>query len=202
MNIAVIGAGNIGGTLGRKWAAAGHSVWFGVRDPGKPGLAEQVAELGPEVRAVPVAEAVRSGEVIVFAVPGPAVDSIVQEHATALAGRVLIDASNNMRGESRHALASLRAAAPTASLFRAFNSLGWENLDRPEFDGVCADLFYCGDEAGRQTVEGLIEDVGLNPICVGGVEQVGLVEGMTDMWFALAMRQKLGRRIAFKVLGV
>jgi predicted dinucleotide-binding enzyme len=32
-DIAVIGAGNIGGTLGRTWAAAGHSVTYGARNP-------------------------------------------------------------------------------------------------------------------------------------------------------------------------
>src|SRR5207245_3286353 len=35
-SIAVIGTGNIGGTLGRKWAAAGHEVAFGVRDASSP----------------------------------------------------------------------------------------------------------------------------------------------------------------------
>ena len=33
MKISVLGAGNIGGTLGGKWAAKGHDVVFGVRDP-------------------------------------------------------------------------------------------------------------------------------------------------------------------------
>ncbi|MBK9976416.1 MAG: NAD(P)-binding domain-containing protein [Gemmatimonadetes bacterium] len=33
MRIAVIGSGNVGGTLGRRWATLGHDVVFGVRDP-------------------------------------------------------------------------------------------------------------------------------------------------------------------------
>jgi predicted dinucleotide-binding enzyme len=39
MEIAVIGMGNIGGTLGRKWTEAGHEVVYGVRSPGAPGTA-------------------------------------------------------------------------------------------------------------------------------------------------------------------
>ena len=31
MKIAVIGKGNIGGTLGSKWSAAGHDVVYGAR---------------------------------------------------------------------------------------------------------------------------------------------------------------------------
>lgn len=33
MKIAVIGAGNVGGALGTLWAAKGHEIMFGVRDP-------------------------------------------------------------------------------------------------------------------------------------------------------------------------
>ncbi len=33
MKIAIIGIGNVGGTLGPAWAKAGHDVIFGVRDP-------------------------------------------------------------------------------------------------------------------------------------------------------------------------
>ena len=32
MRIAVIGKGNIGGSLGSKWRAAGHEVVYGARD--------------------------------------------------------------------------------------------------------------------------------------------------------------------------
>lgn len=31
--IAVLGAGHIGGTLGKKWSVAGHEVRFSVNDP-------------------------------------------------------------------------------------------------------------------------------------------------------------------------
>src|SRR5450631_684426 len=44
MKIAIIGAGNVGGALGKSWAKAGHTIFFGVRDPAggktKPPLAE------------------------------------------------------------------------------------------------------------------------------------------------------------------
>ena len=33
MKIAIIGAGNVGGTLGRGWAKKGHDIFFGVREP-------------------------------------------------------------------------------------------------------------------------------------------------------------------------
>ena len=35
---------------------------------------------------------------------------------------------------------------------------------------------------------------------LGLTDRVDLVEGMTDMWFNLALKQRMGRRIAFKLL--
>ena len=202
MKIGVVGAGNIGGTLGAKWAAAGHEVVLGVRDPQKESAVERVAAMAGDARLGTSAEAIEHGDVVVFAVPGAAVGALVDANAGALEGTVVIDASNNMRGASRHALGHLRETVPSARLFRAFNTLGWENIAEPEFDGIKADLFFCGDEEERATVERLIGDVGLEPIYLGGTGEGDLVEGMTNMWFALSMRRKMGRRIAFKVLGV
>jgi predicted dinucleotide-binding enzyme len=39
MQLALIGEGNVGGTLGRRWAKAGHAVTFGVRNPSDPKVA-------------------------------------------------------------------------------------------------------------------------------------------------------------------
>ena len=61
-------------------------------------------------------------------------------------------------------------------------------------------MFYCGDEGAKHVVDELISDVGLEPVYLGGTDRVGLVEGMTDMWFNLALKQQMGRRIAFKLL--
>ena len=200
MKIGVLGAGNIGGTLGAQWAREKHQVFFGVRDPGKPALLEKVDQMEGEVQVGVSAQAIAFADVVVFAVPGAAVGPIVEENREQLAGKTIIDASNNMRGESRHALDLLRSAVPTASLCRAFSSLGWENLADPEFNGVKADLFYCGDADAKSTVEQLITDIGLSPVYVGEADRVGLVEGMTDMWFNMALKQQRGRRIAFKLL--
>ena len=33
MTIGIIGSGNVGGTLGTRWAKAGHDIVYGTRDP-------------------------------------------------------------------------------------------------------------------------------------------------------------------------
>ena len=115
MKIGVIGAGNIGGTIGAKWSARNHEVFFGVRDPKKASLVEKIGEMTGSVRVGHSAEAIVFADVVVFAVPGASVGPIVEENLDTLRGKTLIDATNNMRGESRHALGVLREKLPEAS---------------------------------------------------------------------------------------
>ncbi len=202
---AVLGAGNIGGTLGRKWVAAGHQVAFGVSDPGSAKLQALRADVGHAATIGRVAEALQDAEVVVLAVPGRAVDALIRAHASRLDGKAIIDTSNRMGGGGEggpmNSVGALSAAAPSAQVYRAFNSLGWENFADPIVGGVQADLFYAGPEGdAHATVEQLIRDVGLRPVYVGGPEQVDVVDAVASLWFALAVGQHMGRHLAFKLL--
>jgi predicted dinucleotide-binding enzyme len=198
--VAVVGAGNIGGTLARKWAVAGHQVIVGARDPAGPGALALAGVAGVAVEAP--AEAVAGAEAVLFAVPGPAMRSVVEGLGAALVGvTVAIDATNNLGGGEMNAVAAIRAAAPGLAVARAFNSLGWENFADPDFAGVQADLLWCGpDGDAGSLVDRLIADVGLRPVRVGGLDQVRVVDALASLWFALALGQGLGRHLAFKVL--
>jgi predicted dinucleotide-binding enzyme len=204
LTIAVLGAGNIGGTLGKKWNATGHRVRFGVHDPvGKHAQALH-AELGNQTAIGTIGDALQGNpDVVLIALPGGAVEPLVQEYAAELNGRIILDAANRMGEDSMHNLAPFQQHAPQAHLYRAFNSLGWENFADPTFDGIQADLFYCGPEGdARTTVEQLIAAVGLRPVYLGGIEQMGLLDSIASLWFTLAFGQKKGRHLAFKVLGI
>ena len=62
-----------------------------------------------------------------------------------------------------------------------------------------ADLFYAGpDIPARETVEGLIADVGLRPMYAGADADV--VDASLRLWFALVSARNAGRGMAFKVL--
>ena len=201
MQIAVIGSGNIGGTLARKWAAAGHQVVIGARDPAKPDVQELVGQLGGVGRAAGIAEAVHDSDVVVFAVPGAAMPDTVGSLGSALNGKLVIDATNNIGAAVANSVGPITAAAPGAHVFRAFNIYGFENFADPVLGGVQADMFYAGtDGAARQQAERLIRDVGLNPICLGGLDKAELVDQFLRIWFTLAFEQKKGRRMAFKLL--
>lgn len=200
MNIGVIGAGNIGGAIGQKWARAGYEVKFGARHPADPKVAALLEAGGATASAGSVGEAISFGEVILIATPGGSVEALMAEHGHALNGKLVIDATNRMGEAEVSAVSSITRSAPQAQVVRAFNSLGWENFEQPILAGVQADLFYCGPAEARTTVESLISVVGLRPVYVGGLEQVRLVDNLGLLWGALAYGQKRGRRLAFKLL--
>ena len=202
--VAVLGAGNIGGTLGKKWSVAGHQVRFGVNDPAGKNAQALRAELGDGIMIGTIGNVLQGNlDVVVIALPGKVIESIAQTYAAQLNGHVIIDAANNIGEDSMHNLAHFQQHAPQAQVYRAFNSLGWENFAEPNFDGVQADLFYCGpDGEAKPKVEQLISDVGLRPVYLGGSEQMGLLDSLTSLWFTLAFGQKKGRHLAFKVLGI
>lgn len=200
MKIALIGSGKIGGTLAEKWSGSGHEVVFGVREPERK-RAERAPE-NPDIPFETIPYAILRSQAVVFAVPGGAMDSLIQANAEGLSGKLLIDATNDFDGPSMSHVEALVSSARSARVFRAFNSLGWENFSDPTFGGVEADLFYCGPDSAeaQQAFEGLIRDVGLRPIRVGDLDQVSVVDSVLTLWYTLAVGRGMGRHLAFKVL--
>lgn len=191
MEIAVIGSGNIGGTLGRALAAAGHTVTFGSRHPDD----DDVAGDAPAT-VTSLAGAVAAADVLILALPGRAVGEFADGHRDALAGKLVIDATNQIGAP----VANARAALPvTVRYARAFNTLGGETMADPVFGDDRADMFFSAPEADRSAVETVIAGVGLRPIYVGADEEA-MVDSLFRLWFALAVKQGRGRHLALRLL--
>ena len=190
MRITIIGTGFIGSTLGHSLAEAGHRVVYGSRHPDD----EVASDAGATVW--PVSEALRDADVVILALPGAAVAGLSADHADALAGKLVVDATNQMGAEVANARASL---PPSVRYVRAFNTLGGENMADPVFDGERADMFFSAPAADRKTVETVIDGVGLRPIYVGEDEET-IIDALFQLWIALAMRQGRGRRLALRLL--
>ena len=184
-SIAVIGSGNIGGTIGEAWRRAGHEVVYGSRSPEPP-------------QTVAIPDAISAADVVLLAIPGAGVPQLLAEHGSALDGRVVIDATNDLGGERLHHADTYAQHAPGARFARAFNTLGFEMFAEPSVGGEVADLFWCGPEDAG--VERLIADVGLRPVRVGGIDAIDVVDGVGRLWLTLVFRQGRPRRLAFRML--
>ena len=189
MKIAVIGTGKIGGTLGQRWNAAGHEVVYGSRAGSGTGPG------GAPVMAV--GDALNAAEVVLLAVPGGAAAEIAAANAAALAGKVVIDATNNIGQPAVNSQAAIAAAAPDARYVRAFNTLGWENCADPP---PGAALFFAADPSARHVAEELISAVGLEPVSVGDAEASSMVDALLPLWFSLVRHNGGNRRVALRVV--
>lgn len=204
MNIAIIGAGNVGRALGNGWTAAGHRVVFGLRDPSNE-KGERLAEAGH--RPAPIPEAVAVSNVVVLATPWAAVRPLL-ESLGDLGGRILLDATNpivpGFKLEVGHTASGgelVQQWAPSARVVKIFNSIGAENMANPEFPEGRATMFYCGDDAGAREVAGrLAEDLGFDAVSAGPLSSARLLEPLGFLWIHLAMVQKRGRGIAFRLM--
>lgn len=200
MQISILGSGNIGSTLGKKWAKAGHSVTFAARNMNDPKYQHLLEAIDGNATIATLPEAVSSAEIILFAIPGTAVEETVAELGEALDDKIIIDVTNKVRQAEMNSIAAISARAPNAKLYRAFSSFGWENFDTPRLGDTQID-FFCGDTGkAKETVDRLIADVGLRPIHVGNLDLVAVVDNLTRLWFALALEKGYGRRLAFKLL--
>lgn len=201
MKIGIIGVGNIGATLGRAWVDAGHEVVFGARSARTPKVLDLLDSLDGRAKAKQVAQAIAFAEVVLLAIPGTAVAEFVRVNSAGLNGKIVIDATNSFGQPEMHNIAVLEGNLPKTPIFRAFNTLAWETLANPMFDDEQADLFYCGEYGEpREIMDGLIRDVGLRPVYVGGSEVAPLVDDMTRLFFTLVMQQGYDRRTAFRLL--
>lgn len=204
--VAVLGAGQVGRTLAIGWLRSGHRVMLGSREPGSTRVLDAVAGLrdasGGEVTATGHRDAALAADVTVITVPGQQVAELIGVLGDALAGRAVIDVSNDTAATDgrMNAVADLRAAG--AVTFRAFNSVGWEQLQSPMFGRLRADMPYTGP-AGPETpvIEGLITDIGFRAVHLGDSDAaLGAVDALARLWFLLAFGQGYGRRLGFRLL--
>ncbi|MGB3542267.1 NADPH-dependent F420 reductase [Rubrivirga sp.] len=203
MTIAILGTGRVGSALGTAFAAVGHDIVYGSRDPDRDDVRQLVASTGPGARAVLPAEAVLEAEVVVVATPWEATESVVT--GLDLEGRVVLDATNPLSFPDLEVVVGTSAGelvqswAPGAHVVKAFSSVGADVMADTQFGEVRPVMFVAGnDDEAKQTAMGLATSIGFESHDAGGIERSRALEQMAVLWIAHAMQT--GREMAFGVL--
>ena len=123
-------------------------------------------------------------------------------------GRVLIDCTNPITPDMRLAVGTTTSAAEQiagwaqgAYVVKAFNTTGWNNMVDPIYHGERITMFICGDNAeSKGIVVGLAEDLGFEVVDAGDLTVARYLEPLAMLWIDLAIGQKLGRDVAFKLV--
>jgi predicted dinucleotide-binding enzyme len=190
--IAVIGTGNVGAALGPEFAAQGHTIVYGHREPAREDVQALVARTAGNASVELPADAVVGADMVVLAVPGTSAVEIT-EGLGDLTGKILIDPTNPISregGQMSHAVPPgssngelIQAAAPGAFVVKAFNTLNWQQMVNPETAGGPITIMLAGDNAeAKARVAELVRGMDLDVVDVGGIHYAHVLEGMLIMW--------------------
>ncbi len=195
--IAIIGTGNVGGTLGQRFAALGHDVIYGSRSPDAPRVQELVAATGDRARALHPGPAAQACGFVVFAVPWEAAEASLKSLGP-LDGKVVIDVSNPLGVRDGREFAVpvphsgaelLQEWAPGARIVKAFNTLNWRVMKNPSIAGGPVSVPLSGDDAAAKTsVAELVRGIGLDPVDVGPLRTARYTETMALLYVSLLLR--------------
>ena len=170
MRIGIIGAGKVGGGLGKLWVRAGHEVFFSSRHPNR--LKALVEEAGPGAYSGNVADAALFGDVILFSPNFWSVDDAL-EATGPLKGKTVVDVTNPLEWsptgrmvrslpDSTTAGEQLAKKIPDARVVKAFSTIAASFIPYAFYrPGQLQRLvvFYCGDHCiPKVAVHQLITD--------------------------------------------
>jgi NADPH-dependent F420 reductase len=150
-----------------------------------------------------------TGEIVVLAVPYPAVQEILAQRAEQLAGKIIVDITNPLNFETFDSLtvpadssatAEIQAALPNSSVVKAFNTTFAATLASGEIAGQPTTVLIAGDDADAKTrLAEVITAAGLRAIDAGSLRRARELEATGFLQIALAAGEKIAWTGGFAV---
>ena len=182
MKIGIIGAGQIGSTLTRRFRALGHEVSV-ANSRGPLTLADLARETG--AKAVSASEAARAGDVVVVTIPEAKVRNLPKHLFAGIPNNVVVVDTGNYYPRQRDGRIPEIEAGMTESrwvesqlgrpVIKAFNNIYAQHLmelGRPKGTPGRIALPVAGDDTrAKAIVMGLINELGFDPVDAGGIDE-------------------------------
>lgn len=179
-HLSIIGTGNMGQAIASVAGKGGHTVQL----------------LGENDAATAV-----SGDIVVLAVPYPAVSQIVAERGDQLAGKVVVDITNPLDFETFDSLvvpadssaaAQIAAALPQSRVLKAFNTTFAATLAAGTVGPLTTTVLVAGDDAdAKSTVAGIFASGGLDVIDAGSLKRARELEAVGFLQLTLAVNDRV-----------
>jgi hypothetical protein len=189
-SISIIGNGTMGQAIAAIAAKGGHRVeLFDSSDAAKP----------------------VTGDVVVLAVPYPAVSAVLAERAGSLAGRIVVDITNPLDFETFDSLtvaadgsaaAEIAAALPESRVLKAFNTTFAGTLAAGTVGPVPTTVLIAGDDAdAKSLLAGIVTAGGLRAVDAGSLRRARELESLGFLQLTLAAAEKISWTGGFGLLG-
>lgn len=188
-NLSILGTGNMGQAIAAIAAKGGHSV----------------QQLGADDLQTPV-----TGDVVVLAVPYPAVADIIAERGEQLAGKIVVDITNPLNFETFDSLvvpadssaaAEIAAALPNSRVLKAFNTTFAGTLTAGTVGPLTTTVLIAGDDTdAKSTLSGIVTSGGLNALDAGSLSRARELEAVGFLQLTLAASEKISWTGGFGVI--
>lgn len=194
--VSVIGIGNMGSAITAIAAKGGAEVQVVARD------AEKAAALaaGTGATAATFGEPL-TGEIVVLAVPFPALDEVVAAYGRELADRIVVDITNPVDFSSfddlvvpsdSSAAAVIARLVPTARVLKAFNTNFAATLGSGSVGDAPTTVLVAGDDAAAKAeLIALVLAAGLAAEDAGSLKRARELESFGFLQMTLAAAEKL-----------
>jgi len=186
-SVAVIGTGEMGGAMGARLAELGYRVVYGSRHPDSERVQDLVRQTGESASAALQSEAAKQGDIVVLAVPWPAMETVARNLGD-LSGKIVIDVSMPFEqgddGYPKHMLQTSSAELiqgwnPGARVVKAFASMGAYIIADPTAAGETVTIPVASDDrAAREAVAKIVARMGLDPVDFGPLRMARQIENL------------------------
>ena len=189
MKIAIIGKGNVGSAL-EAGLSRDHQVQAVGRDPNS------------------VREAGEGADLVILAVPFGEVDNAVRELGNAVAGKIVVDATNALTPDFELAVGfttsgaeELQRKLPESKVVKAFNTTFASHMSNGHIgDEQLAGLVAGDDANAKGQVLGLVEQLGFDPVDAGPLASARLLEPLAALNIKLGFAQGYGPNSGFRLV--
>jgi NADPH-dependent F420 reductase len=179
-NLSILGTGNMGQAIASIAARGGHSV----------------QQLGENDLDTPV-----TGDVVVLAVPYPAVADIIAQRGDQLADKIVVDITNPLDFETFDSLvvpadssaaAEIAAALPQSRVLKAFNTTFAGTLAAGTVGPLTTTVLIAGDDTdAKSTLADILSSGGVKAIDAGSLKRARELEAVGFLQLTLAANEKV-----------
>jgi predicted dinucleotide-binding enzyme len=185
--VAVIGTGDMGDSLGPRFAELGYRVVYGSRSPQSDKVRNLVAQTGHGATAALPQQAAAAADIVVLAVGWPAMETAAQSLGS-LDGKIVIDISMPFKqGQDGYPELLLETSSaqmiqrwhPGARVVKTFATMGSQLIDDPMAEGGPVSIPVASDDrAAREEVAGIVARMGLDPVDFGPLRMARYIESL------------------------
>lgn len=191
MNISIIGAGHIGGTLARLLLKAGYEVAI-ANSRGPDSLSEIAKELGSKLHPVKVKDALTFSNIIIFSIPWRSIDSLP---AYSAVGKIIVDTTNPYKSDGSYYdlgndISSTKVIQhfPGAVVLKAFNTIWYMHLSEKGNVNLTVSnrrvIPVAGDDKkAKETLSKIIAEIGFGPLDTGSLKEGSRFQGIQGVLY-------------------